>query len=372
MNRNKHTTDKNKKYTYVGNCSSFDDNNHESKHRHHHDCKKLQKRLDILSERLKTIEKSLASSGIIKITPLVSLISTDVDCLQKINQSCIKWIEYITKVANDNHINYNIISLFWKLDEYIFDRYFSNLIQTNYFIEFIDYQQIMKLIDNNKETMELNEDIIQMYKQILEEIIAKNRYDNMELIVPPNKEYISFLIKEKHIFIGFFYDEIHEIINTNNVHEKKIHEEEEDDFHFSDRKLHPSLSLENAIIGDVDSNSIPVKTAAAAANNSFEISDLKDKRYNIIYNKRPLYNTTIDAVYINKLNSSLYRFSPVLLNLSLIIFHVMIHIKCNLINREDATIKDHGSVFLKEIIKYLPSVLYGHPVLPNFTLRTPP
>ena len=66
---------------------------------------------------------------------------------------------------------------------------------------------------------------------------------------------------------------------------------------------------------------------------------------------------------MNKLNSTLYGLNPSLLNLSLIIVHAMLHLKCN--NNK----KEHDSLFMQQLINYIPSISFGHPLISFLTLQ---
>lgn len=99
--------------------------------------------------------------------------------------------------------------------------------------------------------------------------------------------------------------------------------------------------------------------------NVLNISEnLKDKRYHILTNKRPLYNNLVNIEPLNQFNSNLYRFSPMLLNLSLIIFHAMLHIKRDINNENNYIYREHDKLFIKEYLNYTPSVLFGHSMIP--------
>lgn len=355
MNRRKNNEKRdNQKFIYI---NDYDTN--KTKIRNYENSK-LMEILGSMYEKINNIEAVINSPSIIKATPIISLVSSDFQCLNKINHICQKWIRYISQVANNTQIDYDIPSLFWELDKFIFDNYFANLQNKKYrIIEFIDYETAV--------TQEL--EFIQ--KEILRMAVSKYRNKNLQLKDPSSKEYISHLIKDKHIFIVYFFKEIHQIINETANEEKIVKR----DFHFTDGALHPSLSLNDSLIGKIDTDSIAVKMSEGDKP-LIDMADLKDKRYNIMRHKRPLYNNLIDTACVNKLNSSLYRFNPLFLNLSFLIFHTMIHIKCSSQNDDDDNDnaddddeKDHGTTFLKEIIQFLPSVFFGHRMLPALTMK---
>ena len=85
----------------------------------------------------------------------------------------------------------------------------------------------------------------------------------------------------------------------------------------------------------------------------------------------------IDIDSLNKFNSKLYNFNQILLNLSLIVYHAMLHIKCDVSSSLQSTTtpttptaahREHDSLFMKQFLNYTPSVLFGHPLIPQFTL----
>ena len=262
----------------------------------------IEKKLDLLLTRLNRIEACLAPSNMIKATPIMSIVAGDVKCLNRISDIYEKWITYKSTVTNLENIEYNIEYLFWNLDYFIFVNYFSKL-QTlkDYLFEFVDVDVLIKHNYTPEQSI------------ILNIVLSKTRDDKLKLLYPPRKEFISSIIRGKTVFLVYFENKIYNIVNdvtpTNNTTNNKT------DFHFSDAKLHSALSMTNDVVGDVN-NSINV---SMINNNNLDFSNTnKDKRHHILGNKRPLYNNLVDIITLNKFNSSLYRISPIFLNLSLI------------------------------------------------------
>ena len=312
----------------------------------------IQKKIDLILTRLNHIEAALAPTNIIKATPIMSIIAGDMKCLNKISDIYARWITYTSSVANSENIEYNVEQLFWKLDHFIFEEYFATLQKSKiYFFEFVDVDLFIATCTPEQ-------------RSILNIALSKDRDENFKLLYPPNKEFISSTVKDKTIFLVYFGKELRNIVNqANNIDNNKS------DYHFSDAKLHSALSLNNDVIGD--SNSVNVNMS----NDTLDISDIKDKRHYILGNKRPLYNNLVDIIPLNKFNSSLYKFSPTLLNLSLVIFHAMLHVKKDIFiilnndkNNDDNS--DHCHLFTKEYLNYTPSALYGHSMIPPLTLPT--
>ena len=340
-------------YIYVGDFKFNNNNNSSNKNKYQY--YDLQKRIDILSKRLNYIEASLAPSNILKATPITSLVMGDTKCLRRIQNIYSKWINYMSHVAHNND-GLNIENVFSFIDNYIFDNYFEKLQQT-YYIEFVNITYNINGFSSEQ-------------TRILKEALQKDRNYYFKLLYPEYNERISTLVekKSKRIFLIYFHEEIKEIIkietNNNNNNDNN------NDFQLSCDKLHPIISLDKDIIGPSDRNSI--KVFEESENNSLDISTFKDKRHDILGSRRTLYNTLIDLDSLNKFNSRLHNFNQSLLNLSLIVYHAMLHIKCDVssLDVDNSTFRQHDSHFMKQYLNYTPSVLFGHPFIPPFTLPT--
>ena len=291
----------------------------------------------------------------------MSIITGNKQCLNKINSIYETWINYVSTVANSNDIHYNVNQLFWQLDHFIFNSYFYNLMNNKeYIIEFVD----VDFKNNNYTINQLD---------IINKALNKNRNEKLKLLYPHHKEYISSIIINNRIFITYIKDELYKICNidNNNNNNNDNNNSNDDDFQFSNGKIHSALSFNNDITKNIEINALDFKKE----NNIdiLDISNIKDKRQVILQNKKPLYNSLTDIVLLNKLNSSLYRFNPVMLNLSLIIFHSMLHIKRDIDNNNGKNSYDalypHDSHFLKEYLNFTPPALYGHSMIPPLTLK---
>ena len=334
---------KNNKYIYIGDYY----NKHTKYFEHNVD---INHKINVLSQRLNVLENVVLSTNkIIKAKPILSIISGDINCLNKINNIYEKWIQYISNTAHNTDINYNVLKLFWELDKYIFNDYFSSLNQ--YIFEFESV---------NLEKKQYTDEQYNIIKRTL----SKNRNNDFKLLYPHHKEYISTFIIENRIFLFYFEDELYEIINNNNNNKQQ----QVKDFQFSDGQIHPNLSFDKDVTGEIEMNVMKFKKEEEKADSLLEFSNFVDKRQLILQNKTPLYNTLVDVEILNKLNSTLFRFSPVLINLSLIIFHAMLHIKRDLSNDNVVVDHRHDSLFTKEYLNYTPSALYGHSMLPMLTL----
>ena len=71
------------KYVYVGNYNPLNSFSSFS----------YQEQIDLLSKRLANIENALSIANIIKATPIISVISADINCLNHINSICTKMIQ---------------------------------------------------------------------------------------------------------------------------------------------------------------------------------------------------------------------------------------------------------------------------------------
>ena len=211
---------------------------------------------------------------------------------------------------------------------------------------------------------------------IIKKVLNKNRNNEFKLLYPHHKEYISTTTINNRIFLVYFDHELFKVVNydyNNNNNNNN------DDYQFYEKQIHPDISFKNDVTGEIEMNVINLRKNGKVDNNkkddSFELSNVADKRQLILQNKRPLYNTLVDIKILNKLNSTLYRFNPVFLNLSLITFHAMLHIKTDMCfkNKEENEsyynpCSPHNSVFMREYLNHTPSALYGHVMIPPLTL----
>ena len=341
-------------YVYIGDYKSNNNDDNENL--------TLRYRIDLLSKRLKIIEDSLSSSMIIKAKPIMSVVMGDKNSMNKFNTIYENWINYISNIANSSsEIYYNVNNLFWQLDNYIFHQYFHNLRNNGkYIFEIVN----VNFEKNNYTNEQMN---------IIKKVLSKDRNGQYKLLYSHHKEYISTLIMDNRVFIIYFENELYKICNTN-INADTTITTNKNDLQFSDGKLHPALSLNNNVTGNIDVDIIKLNKGDSTINDTLDFPDVRDKRQIIIKNTKPLYNTLVDLVVLNKLNSSLYKFNPILLHLSLIIFHAMLHIKRDITNNIIDKYYDpscpHDNHFIKEYLNYTPSALYGHPMIPPLTLSS--
>ena len=334
-----------KKYIYIG-----DYYNKDNKYDDYDNNNNLDYKVDLLIKRLNVLESIILSpSKIIKAKPVLSILSGDIHCLNKINNIYEKWINYISNIAHCSEIKYNVTELFWQLDKYIFNNYFLSL-KDQYIFEFED--------------VDLKKNYTEEQLSIIKQTLSKNRNDSFKLLYPHHKEYISTNIIDNRIFLFYFDDELQKIINYNNDN-KDVNK----DLQFSYKLIHPNLCFNKDVTGEIEMNAIKLN-GGENKDSSLEFSNLVDKRQLILQNKKPLYNTLVDIEILNKLNSTLFRFNPVIINLSLIIFHSMLHIKrdINNDNIEYNSNSPHDLNFMKEYLNFTPSALYGHAMIPPLTL----
>ena len=327
------------KYIFIGNYTLNNDDND------------LRSKIELLSSRLKVIEDALSPSVIIKAKPIMSVIMGDINCMNKFNKIYDNWIKYMSNTANSNDISYNINSLFWQLDEYIFNKYFLTLKDKySYIFEFVNVQQNNTYSENQL--------------KLIQEIFLKDRNEHYKILYPHQKEYISTQILKNRVFLMYIEKELYHIcknyVTTNN---------NSNDIQFSSEKLHPALCLNNSVIGNTELDTFKMEKDNIN-NDTFNFPLDRDKRQIIIKNTKPLYNTLVDVDILDKLNSTLYKYNPALFNLSLIVFHAMLHIKKDIINQTSTydPSSPHDELFVKEYINYTPSALYGHPMIPPLTL----
>lgn len=268
-------------------------------------------------------------TNIIKATPTITLVYADTHKCQKRNLAIFSnWVKYFTTLSKFQS-DLNFKNIFEYINVNIFNNYFNA-----YHVNFCPLE---KAQNNN-------------YSDILLDILKIDRYENNRLKYPEDNEYISYIVNYNVIDIFYFPEEISNL-------EKTIPQSDRQNIHLA---YPPKFSqYKGNIVDNLDINSIHV--------NINEKNDLvsSDRRFVVLGAHRPLFNSTIDTSVVNHFNSTLYGVGQSLINISLIIFHAMLHIKCEL---EHKNHRKHTDGFLNEYINFLPSVLFGHALLPRVTI----
>ena len=312
------------------------------------DLPSLKLALKSFESRLSRIERALASSNgrVFKATPLLSLIYTDKLAKRRIEVIYENWIMYMNHLARNNLKGITIDQTFWNIDYFIFQSFFGNhFIKNNLNISFVPLSNNVPL--NNQYTNEGN------FLDIVRATLDKTRNPDYTLIRPKEKEYITTVLVNNTIYVLYFPEELRYVMEQQQpgiVDDKKI-----------DVQLnHPFPSLSKNIVGD--RNVIGIKS-----NENNEIEPL-EKEVLFMGSGGILYNTIVNANLINKFDQNYYSMGEAQLNITMILYHAMLHLKKNITAVNWNTDFHHDRSFINDFVNFTPSVLYGHFTLPILTI----
>lgn len=311
------------------------------------DLPSLKLALNSLEMRLSRIERALASSKgrVFKATPLLSLIYIDKLAKRRIDSIYENWISYMNYLARYNLNGVTISQTFWNIDSFIFENFFRNYFTSyNFNISFVPLSSSAPL--DSQYRNEGN------FLDILRRAIEQTRNPDYTLIRPKEKEYITDAIVNNTVYILYFPAELKNI----------IHKEQPgiiDDNKVDIQLYHHYPSLSKNIVED--RNIVGIKTGQ---NNQIEPVE---KGVLFMGSGGILYNTIVNANLINNFDQNYHSMGATQLNVSMILYHAMLHLKTRLTNR-NSTEHFHDRSFINEFVNFTPSVLYGHFTLPNLTL----
>lgn len=302
-----------------------------------------------LEGRISRIERALASSSgrVFKSTPLLSLIYTDKLAKRRIDRIYQNWITYMNYVARNNLDGISIDQTFWIIDSFIFEGFFQNFFTSNKLtISFIPLSIHQPL--EEQYTNEGN------FWDFLRSTLNKSRNSDYTLARPLEKEYISTAVAYNTIYILYFLEEMKHIIaqkSPNIIFEKPP------DLQLKQQQ-HSSLSQN--IVGD--QSFIGIKTGE---NKQIQAVD---KGVLFAGSTEVFYNTIVDVHLVDSFDENLYGIGEAQLNITMILYHAMLHLKMNLTQQEGGSLGHDSRSFINEFINYTPSVLYGHFTLPQLTV----
>ena len=300
-----------------------------------------------LQEKIRYLERVLAPANIIKATPLVSLVYMDFECKNRVSLIYSNWIKYMNYIARYNLNGLTVEGSFWAIDKYIFDSFFEQEKQVN--------NKKFHFVSFTAETT-FSEEKMSMVKTAL----YKNRDEANNLKSPIDREYLSTLVSGDEIFVVFFLPELSLILTTTHISRNSTVSSNADAQ--LDASLNSNLSLNKSVISGLDTNAIGIHTTS---DNLLRL----DKRLIMLGSQRALYNTVVDTQFVNMFNTNLYGMGIPSLNITLMVFHAMLHIKCDLKhNGLSIDTNRHGNDFLTEFINYTPSVLFGHAMFPPLSI----
>ena len=338
--RKKISNEKKKNPKYINDKIPFDDFNKIKEK----DKIPINERLNILETRVNYIYKALSHANVIKAVPIVTLVYDDFEQCRKRNLAIYNnWTNYFTQLSKYN-ANLKFIDIFNFIDKFIFDGFFQKNIKRNVKVYSLEDKENAEKVNH---------------------ILLKDRHPHSyELKQPENKEYVSYDINDNDINLYFFPKEfIDNINNNNNQNNNNIFDNNNfNNIQLLKPPLIPSVTSNDNVVNKLDTSVINVNIK----NDQFVCSD---RRFVVLGAQRPLFNTTVDMTTVNHFNnaSSYGAGGPGIVNISLIIFHCMLHLKCEF-DDDKKDHKNHTDEFLNEFINFLPSALFGHPLLPKVTM----
>lgn len=286
-------------------------------------------RIARVERRLQYIEECLGKSNIIKAEPITALIYTHESAQFIINKVYHNWIRFMGHVAQQL-MSRTIENLFGAADQYLFEGWFEiqkNLRSPPLNYHFIDYK----------------ENVLEVNKEILNLALEGDRDQNGKLLYPQDCEYINLYLDNTTNNVYIFYS-INELIN---IYKTKT----------DDDKNYINKDNDRSLVSGLDAYSLVMPGA--------------DKRYKVLGSHRILYNTFVNMSNGEMFNTSLNGMGMSALNVCVIIVHAMIHLKClldkNILPTEK--MRHSNKHFIEEVIKHVPSTLFGHPMLPIVTFK---
>ena len=288
-----------------------------------------------LCKRLDLIERSVGAANVLEIRPISNLVSIDLASKNSINTIYKRWIDFMQYIAHQLN-GRRFEQLFWAADKYIFQEYFAKKIQSEeYTYLFIGTKKEYDAVEN----------------RYVKEAWAYDRNERKQLLYPTDKEYVHHYIdfKEKRIFLFYLLEEIQQIAKSNsNI-----------DFFSSEKKEEPQQEGKSALVESHET---------CAVSDEFLNRDLR-RRY--LGGRRILFDTILDSGIVENLKRNVRDAgnSP-LLTTCIILVHAMIHLKCRIVYGIEPTgpTRHSHKRFVEEVIRHIPSVLFGHPVLPLITV----
>lgn len=299
--------------------------------------------LEHIEERVTRVERaiSLSKGRIFKATPLLSLIYNDKLAKRRIDHVYQNWISYMNHLARNNLNGLSINQTFWNIDSFIFENFFYNLFTVNNvkisFIPLSTHQPLENQYTGN-------------FLDIVRIALGKTRNPDYSLARPKEKEYISSFVEYSNntIYVLYFPEELKDILGQQSPR-IVVNEDLQLNHHHS--------SLSHNIVGD--GNIIRIKSGENKQIETIEKGVLSGDIF---------YNTIIDANLINAFDHNLYSIGEAQLNVTMILYHAMLHLKIDL-SKPNNTDLGHGRSFINEFINFTPSVLYGHFTWPTLTVN---
>lgn len=358
------------------------------------DCKDITPSLKLIlmniQQRLSYLERALASSTqIIKAKPLLSLIYQDNLCKTRIDSIYNNWIKYMNHIARYNISGLSMQQCFWLIDRFIFEDYFETISKEwSILIQFV-------ALSKSKPFQCPTEDMHTALKNLLAKERHLDETGTYNLRNPSDKEYFSFTIYKNIMYVAYFPEELKSFIafpkvkNAAGGAKNGVDTDTDTDTDTDVRDVqwyHPdsgssrnkNLSSSNSVIDSVYTNTIGVKNK----DSRLKMAEI-DKRLLVLgASQRVLYNTIVNVDYLNDFDENLHSMGIFQFNVSLALFHAMLHMKCclrsvsfeetnnnNYCDRGETSRHNHDKSFLEEFLSHTPTVLYGHFLFPPLTVK---
>ena len=298
----------------------------------------LQNRVAHIERFIYLIEQG---AQVVKSTPLSSMLYMDMASKKRIDAIYNNWIEYMTGTSRSNQNGLSMEDTFWNIDRYIFKDFFrSYLSEKKIYISFLQVSK-SKPIDS-----QLHKDLASLFPLI----ISQDRDESHQLRRPNDHEYISCMINDKNISLTAFQEEIQQLWTNAGSRSKP------GNLKCSD------ISLSYSIVNRVNNNLIGVRSMG---DNTLSTQSV-DRRVLTLGSGGTLYNTVVRNDLLEELDGNLCGMGLGPLRMTLILYHAMLHLKCDMTLSSQSHSHDHN--FISEFINYTPSVFYGHHLFPPLTI----
>lgn len=272
------------------------------------------------------------------------------NCKKRVKIIYDNWIQFMGYISREKRNGLNIESIFWLLDKFVFDSFFSSNIEIEVFIVAID-------IKKSYDPKEI---------ELITKCISPDRDLHHRLKNSNDKEFISTLVSGNKVYLMYYPSEVMIEMQPKPQH---IPNNDFNDIQLKS-KLVPDLSINKSVVNELDSSSIGVNSISNSnllltTTNSAAL----DKRLIVLGSQRALYNSVVETHQIDMCQENLHSMGEPVLRLALMTFHAMIHIKTAMVSSSSSSSRSHSNEFLKQFVNHIPSVLFGHYMFPPMTIN---
>ena len=334
MNNDYYEDESSEESAYIGNLDTTTTTSPE--HKSPKNLWQLEILVNHLQRRVSLLERALGPAHIVKATPAVALLYMDMNCKKRVKVIYENWIRFMGYISRQKN-GLNIEIVFWALDKFVFDNYFS---QKKVFIIPVEFNVTYS-----------NEDFEKISK-----CISQDRDFNHNLKNPSDKEFISTMVSPSNpneIYLMYYPLEITKQMDPTTPAKREVL------FQDVQLKTGDPLPLNKSVVSELDSSSIGIQSGISP---NLQVVGNLDKRLVVLGSQRAMYNSVVDTYQIDRCQENLHSMGEPALRLSLMTFHAMLHLKTA------SEYNTHSNEFLKEFINYTPSVLFGHEMFPLMTI----